>query len=103
MNVVPLLIPIWVQFSSAPKSIPKLVRKIEMFRSIFGTLFSGLKALQVALERLLERLMLVLRAHKIRKYGFTTISSHFLQIVCFRYFEVLEDLLGPMLALLGPF
>ena len=65
--------------------------------------FSGLKPLQVPLESRLERLMLVLRAPKTRKVWFHYGKITFFANAAFRYFEALEDLLGRMLALLGPF
>ena len=68
--------------------------------------FSGLTALPVPLESLLARLMLVLRAPKTRKVWFSNCTSTLFENVVFRYFEALDvllELLGPILALLGPF
>ena len=86
-----------------PKSVPKLTPKRCFLRLIFGTIFSGLKPLQVPLESRPEPLMLVLRAPKTRKVWFSICKITLFAIAAFRYFEALEDLLGRMLALLGPF
>ena len=108
MHVVPLLIPFWVHVWSisgsilAPKSVPNLVPKNKI-QVICWNLFSGLKPLQVPLESRLEPLMLVLRPPKTRKVLFYHCKISFFANVAFRYFEALEDLLGRMLALLGPF
>ena len=64
--------------------------------------FSILEALQVPLENCLEPLMLVLRAPKTRKVLFYHCKITCSANAAFRYFEALEDLLGRMLALLGP-
>ena len=69
---------------------------------MFWNIFSGLKALQVPLESRLEPLMLVLSSHKTRKVWFYYNKTTFFANAVFRYFEALKDLLGPMLALLGP-
>ena len=55
------------------------------------------------LESRLEPLMLVLRAPKTKKVWFSVCKITLFANAAFRYFEALEDLLGPMLALLGPF
>ena len=95
------LVNFWVRFG--PQVGPKTAPNKKCFRSIFGALFSGLKALQVPLESLLERLMLVLRAPKNRKVLFPHWKITLFANVVFRYFEVLQALLGSILALLGPF
>ena len=55
------------------------------------------------LESRLEPIMLVLRAPKTQKVWFYNRNIKLFAIGAFRYFEALEDLIGPMLALLGPF
>ena len=65
--------------------------------------FSGLKALQGPLESRLEPLMLVLRAPKTRKVWLYFCKITFFAHAAFWYFEALEDILGPRLALLSPF
>ena len=86
-----------------PKSVPKLVQKIKNLVNFWNPDFSSLEALQMPLESRLEPLMLVLRAPKTRKVWFYCKKITFFANAAFRYFEALEDLLGPMLALLGPF
>ena len=66
-------------------------------------LFSGLKALAVPLESRLEPVMPVWRAPKTRKVGFYHDKIIFCANAAFQYFEALEDLRGPRLALLSPF
>ena len=58
-------------------------------------------ALQVPLESLLERLMLVLRAPKTRKVWFPNRKITLFANVVLQYFEAIDVLLGPILALLG--
>ena len=55
------------------------------------------------LESRLERRMLVLRAPKTGKVVFSDEKTTLFPNVVFRYYEALKGLLGPILALLGPF
>lgn len=85
-----------------PKTSPKLVHKIKHCQ-FWNTVFSSLEALQVTLESHLEPSMLVLRTPKTEQVWFSLCKITIVAIAVFRYFEVLEVLLGTILAHHGLF